>query len=201
MARMYSSRFVFRGFVASALPVLCAPVIAPSTTLAQGAQPIQTQPQGVVYRCPGPTYTNQITPQAAQLRGCKPMEGGSVTIVQGTKPRAAAAPSGAPSTAALPSAGGGATQRSNEQVIDPKEQRARDADARRILESELQREEGKLAEMRKAFANGEPERQGDERNYQRYQERVEEMKQALARKEADVAAIRREIERSTPRRE
>jgi hypothetical protein len=199
MARMRSSRFVFRGFVASVLPVLCAAVTLPSTTFAQGAQAVQTQPQGVVYRCPGPTYTNQITPQAAQLRGCKPMEGGSVTIVQGTKPRAAAAPSGAPASAALPSAGGGASRPS--EVVDPKEQRARDADARRILESELQREEGKLVEMRKAFANGEPERQGDERNYQRYLERVEEMKQALARKEADVAAIRREIDRSTPRRE
>ena len=50
-----------------------------------------------------------------------------------------------------------------------------------------------LAVLRKDYNNGEPERRGDERNFARYQERVAEMKAAIARKEADVAAIRREL--------
>jgi len=63
----------------------------------------------------------------------------------------------------------------------------------KILESELRREETKLAEMQKEFNNGEPERQGGERNYQKYLDRVEEMKAALARKQSDVAALKREL--------
>ncbi len=58
---------------------------------------------------------------------------------------------------------------------------------------ELRREEQSLAELRKEFNNGEPERRGDERNYQRYLDRVAEMRAALARKEADVAALKREL--------
>jgi SMC interacting uncharacterized protein involved in chromosome segregation len=77
--------------------------------------------------------------------------------------------------------------------VDPAEQRARDTDARRILGDELRREEDRLATLRKDYNNGEPERNGDERNYQRYIDRVAEMKAAIARKEADVAALKREL--------
>ena len=56
-------------------------------------------------------------------------------------------------------------------------QKARDSDARRILEAELRR---------------------DERNYARYLERVAEMKAAIGRKEADIAAIRRELAKLPP---
>ena len=71
--------------------------------------------------------------------------------------------------------------------------RARDSDSRKILESELKSEEAKLAEMQKEFNNGEPERQGGERNYQKYLDRVEEMRAAIARKQSDVAALKREL--------
>jgi len=47
--------------------------------------------------------------------------------------------------------------------------------------------------LQKDYNNGEPERRGDERNYQRYIDRVAEMKLAIARKEADIAALKREI--------
>jgi len=70
---------------------------------------------------------------------------------------------------------------------------ARDADARRILEAELRKEEEALAALQKEFNNGQPERRGDERNYQKYLDRVEEMKAAITRKEADVASLRREL--------
>jgi hypothetical protein len=56
----------------------------------------------------------------------------------------------------------------------------------------LQTEEQKLAELRKEFNNGEPERRGDERNYAKYQERVL-MKDNIARTEKNVEALKREI--------
>jgi chromosome segregation ATPase len=77
--------------------------------------------------------------------------------------------------------------------IDPADQRARDSDARRILVAELSKEEDKLAQLRKDYNGGAPERRGEERNYARYQERVAELKAAIDRKEADIAAIKREL--------
>ena len=48
-------------------------------------------------------------------------------------------------------------------------------------------------ELRREFNNGEPERRGDERNYQRYLDRVADMRAGIARKEADIAALKREL--------
>ena len=140
-----------------------------------------------VYRCPGPPvlYTDTLSAQEARDRGCRTIEGAPVTIVQAPRPRAAAS---APAGAARPGEG----------KVDPAAQRARDSDARRILGDELQREESRLAELRREFNNGEPERRGDERNYQRYMDRVAEMRAALARKEADIAALRRELAKLQP---
>jgi hypothetical protein len=134
-----------------------------------------------VYRCPGPPvlYTDAITAQEARDRGCRTIEGAPITIVPAVKPRAT-----------TPPASGG---KPGEGRVDPAEQRARDTDARRILGDELRREEDRLASLRKDYNNGEPERNGDERNYQRYIDRVAEMKAAIARKEADVAALKREL--------
>jgi hypothetical protein len=136
-----------------------------------------------VYRCPGPPvlYTDALSPQEARDKGCRTIEGAPVTIVPATKPRAPAAASG-------PAGRSGDGNR-----VDPSEQRARDSDARRILNEELRREEDKLAQLKRDFNNGEPERNGDERNYQKYLDRVAEMKAAIARKEADIAAIKREM--------
>jgi hypothetical protein len=156
----------------------------------------QSQPNPV-YRCPGPPvlYTDQLSAQEAKDRGCRTIEGATVTIVQGNRPRApAAGPAPAPGAAAAPGAPGAApAPRPADARIDPAEQRARDSDARRILSEELRREEERLAAMQKEFNNGEPERRGDERNFAKYQERVAEMRAAIQRKEADVAAIRREL--------
>jgi hypothetical protein len=135
-----------------------------------------------VYRCPGNLYTDQISPKEALARGCKTLSGAPVTVVQSpSRPRVSAS---GPAT--------GASGRP-EMRIDPAEQRARDTDARRILEGELGKEEERLAQLRKELVQGEAERRGDERNYAKYLERVAELKAAVARKEADVAAIRREL--------
>lgn len=136
-----------------------------------------------VYRCPGPPvlYTDAMTPQEAKDKGCRPIEGVPVTVVPAPpRPRAAA-----PAT--------GASARPGEGRVDPTEQRARDSDAKRILADELKREEDRLAEMKREFNDGEPERRGDERNYAKYQERVAGMRAAIQRKEADIAALKREL--------
>jgi hypothetical protein len=137
-----------------------------------------------VYRCPGspPLYTDSLSAKEARDKGCRALEGAPVTVVQSTKPRV-------PSAAPAASAGA----RSPDERVAPNEQRARDSDARRILEGELRREEERLAAMQKEYNNGEPERRGDERNYQKYQDRVADMKANIARKEADIAAIKREL--------
>jgi hypothetical protein len=136
-----------------------------------------------VYRCPGPPvlYTDALSVQEARDRGCRTIEGAPVTIVPAPRPRAGAP--NAPGSAGRPA----------EARVDPGEQRSRDSDARRILGEELRREEDRLAVLRKEFNGGEPDRQGDEHNYQRYMDRVAELKAAIQRKEADVAAIRREL--------
>ena len=144
--------------------------------------PLQAAAQTTVYRCPGNVYTSSadISAKEAEAKGCKTIEGAPITVIQGARPR-----TGSPVPASGP--------RPADSKVEPAQQRARDGDARRILESELKKEEEQLEQMRKEFNNGEPERRGDERNYQKYLDRVAEMKAAIARKESDIAAIKREI--------
>jgi hypothetical protein len=144
-----------------------------------GAAPVSAQDAKPVYRCPGPPvlYTDQLTQAEARERNCRTIEGATVTVV--APPRPAARPAA--------SAPGGAAR------IDPAAQRARDSDARRILGEELKREEEALSVLQREYNGGEPERRGDERNFARYQERVAEMRAAIQRKEADIAALKREL--------
>jgi hypothetical protein len=161
--------------------------VVAAAALMAGAPSAFAQQQGTVYRCPGPPvlYTDQVTAQEAKEKGCRTIEGAPITIVQATRPRVPASGSAG--------AASGPAVRNGEGRVEPAEQRARDSDARRILSEELRREEARLAEMVREFNNGEPERRGDERNYARYQQRVAEMRAAIQRKEADLAAIRREL--------
>lgn len=151
--------------------------------------PALSQNSSTVYRCPGPPvlYTDQLSAQEARQKGCRTVEGTPITVIQGRPPASAPRPA---------SAGGeapGTVSRPPDARIDPAAQRARDNDARRILQNELRREEERLAELRKEYNNGEPERQGDERNYQKYLDRVADLKSSIARKESDIAAIKREM--------
>ena len=80
--------------------------------------------------------------------------------------------------------------------VDSAEQKARDADARQILESELKKAETRQAELLKEFNNGEPDKQGAEaRNYQKYLDRVAELKANIARNDNDIAGLKRELVR------
>ena len=150
----------------------------------------QASDGSVMYRCPGNDYKNTISVKEAEKLGCKRIEGAPLTIIQTTKPQPQQRV-GMPVPAASVASGA---------RIDPVAQRARDSDARRILESELQLEEDKLVAMQKEFNSGQPERQGDEKNFQKYIDRVGQMSAAIARKQTDVAAIRRELQKLPPPR-
>ena len=142
-----------------------------------------------VYRC-GNEYTNNAA--EAKQRGCKPMEGGNITIVQGTRPAEARPPAASGVVTAPRASGSGGN--------DSSEQRARDADARAILENELRRAQARQAELQKEYNNGEPEKLGPEtRNYQKYLDRVEALKAGIARNESDIAGIQRELSRLSTR--
>lgn len=167
-------------------PWLCTVALA---ALAQGApaQPAST----IVYKCPGNVYTSdrELSSKQAADKGCTVIEGRPITIIQSRPPAAAAAPPGAPVNSAA---------RPSDTRVDPQAQRARDSDSRRILESELRREEERLAELKREYNNGEPERLGSERNFQKYLDRVAELKSSIARKESDIAAIKRELAKLPP---
>lgn len=148
-------------------------------------QPAAAADAAVMYRCPGNDYSNTISAREAKDRGCRTLEGGPVSVIQTVRPRAGNAAAPTP-----PAASGTVTSTAR---IEPAAQRSRDSDARRILESELRTEEERLGALQKEYNNGEPERQGSERNYQKYLDRVSEMKASIVRKESDLAAIRREL--------
>ena len=142
---------------------------------------VQVQAQ-TVWRC-GNEYTNNAT--VAQQRGCKVMEGGNVTIVQSQRPTVASASS---SSSARAPAGS--------PRVDGAEQRARDGEARSVLENELRKAQDRRAELLKDYNNGEPEKQGSEgRNYQKYLDRVAEMKANIDRNQSDIEGIQRELGR------
>jgi len=141
--------------------------------------------QDRIYRC-GNEYTNTVP--ANRAKECKLIEGGNVTVVPGTRP-AAQAPAGGDGSKVV-------TAPAGSPKVDNSEQKARDADARAILESELRKAEARLADLQKEYNNGEPEKQGGEaKNYQKYLDRVAALKEAVTRAEADVAGIKREIVR------
>lgn len=134
--------------------------------------------QDKIYRC-GNEYTNNVSD--AKARGCKLVEGGNVTVLQATKPAAAPA----------------ATSPANAPKVSDADQKARDSDRRAILQDELRKAEGKLAELRKEYNGGAPQKSALElRNTQVYQDRVTELKSNMDRAQADVDGIRRELDRT-----
>jgi hypothetical protein len=146
--------------------------------------------QDRIYRC-GNEYTNNA--QDSQARACKLVQGGNITVVPGTRTQGAAgnaAPSAArPAAASLPSAAGAPP-------VDAAAQRARDGDARQILEMELRKVEARQSELLAEYNRGEPEKRTDEiRNNQKYLDRVADIKTQLARADSDIASLKRELAR------
>lgn len=146
-----------------------------------------------IWRC-GNEYTNNPGPNPA-ARGCREMQGGNLTIVEGTR-AAGGAPGNAGGAGGAASAGVPNGARSAAERVEPDQQRQRDAEARRILEQELRRAEERLTQARTDYADGKPPRLATERtDSPRYLARVAELRTRVERAEADVAAIRREIGR------
>lgn len=157
--------------------------------------------QGVIYRC-GNEYTNNVSEERA--KSCTVFSGGNVTIVQSPKSVAPAAAGGSAANSAGNTAGataGNSAGRSSPAPasaarVDSADQRAKDSDARLILEAELRKAEARQLELQREYNNGEPEKLGPEtRNYQKYLDRLAGIKASLSRNESDIAGIRRELGR------
>ena len=82
-----------------------------------------------IYRC-GNEYTNTVPDSK---RGCKLVEGGNVTVVQGARVKTVTAKSSANMADAPASA----------VRVDAQDQKSRDSDARLILQSELKKAEAR----------------------------------------------------------
>lgn len=155
------------------------------TVLAVAAMAASAQAQTKIYRC-GNTYTNSEA--EAKAKGCKPMDGGNITVVEGTRTNG----SNATKVATAPPTSSSGTR------IDSNEQKARDSEAKAILEAELKKAEARHAELLKEYNNGEPDKVGPEhKNYQKYLDRVAELKASIARNEDDIAGIKRELARAS----
>ena len=138
-----------------------------STALAQG-----------VYLCTQPNGTREYR-NTGDTRGCRKLELEAISTIPST--------SSSSPQAKLDSSGLAFPK------IESQVQKRRDQDRMQILLDEVRTEEGKLAELKKEFQNGEPERQGGERNYAKYQDRVAMMKEEMQRTEKNIEALRREI--------
>ncbi len=148
--------------------------------------------QATVFRC-GNEYTNDA--RLAQGRDCQALDLPAVTVLpaaQGTRRQA-------PPPPAVRMEGRSAGEGRPDSRIDAAQQRARDTDARAILEAELRKAETRLAQLQAEFKQGEPDKQGIEgRNHQRYLDRVQAMREELVRQQSDVASLRRELARLAP---
>ncbi|MFC0133921.1 DUF4124 domain-containing protein [Massilia eurypsychrophila] len=141
----------------------------------------------VMYKCVDEgghvLYTDTLKP------GCKaldlPSTGASGPVAA---PPRRAATAATPRSSAAPAATPAEFPR-----VSTYQQKARDDDRREILNEELRSEEKKLAELRREFNNGEPERQGNEKNYAKYLERVAQLRDSVGRAEKNLDALKREI--------
>ena len=131
-----------------------------------------------VFLCTQPNGTREYR-NTGDTRGCRKLELEAISTIPTT--------SSCSSQAKLDASGSAFPK------IESQVQKRRDQDRMQILLDEVRTEEGKLSELKKEFQNGEPERQGGERNYAKYQDRVATMKEEMQRTEKNIEALRREI--------
>ena len=157
--------------------------------LAAALAHVGARADSIVYKCVDKSGRVEFTD--VNKPGCKALDlPGYMPAPRTPAPSspAAASPAAAMRQGAKPVASPGSFPR-----VDNATQRARDDDRRAILADELRAEEAKLANLKRDFNNGEPERQGNEKNYAKYQERVAQMRDDISRSEKNVEALRREI--------
>lgn len=157
--------------------------------------------QGQIWRC-GNEYTNQPG-ERPEARGCRLLQGGNLSIVEGRRPAAnqaaGAAASSPVASNSAPRAPASAEPRPPSQRVERTEQQARDRDARLILETELRRAQERVRELQAEFNQGRPQPLPGERGDEaRLAQRTEELRRRLERAQGDVTAIEREIGRLPP---
>jgi len=140
----------------------------------------------VVYRCPGTpaVYEDALTAAQARARGCHAVFG-MVRTHAGNAMRPTNAPANTPRPAT----------RDETRFVDTSIQRARDADARVILDFELKREQGRRSDLLAELSQLNAATTTDTSSSAQQQRRSAELRQAIARVEADIDAIQREIAR------
>ncbi len=115
------------------------------------------------------TFTNMV----GEGKGCKKVDLPTLTTFPAPK-RSAKAPSDFPK-------------------VDEATQKKRDAERKQILADELRSEQQKLSDLTTQYNNGEPDRNGNERNYAKYQDRTQSLKDELTRTQQNVDALQREL--------
>ncbi len=138
--------------------------------------------QSDIYVCAGPNGVPEYR-NGNGGKGCKRLNLPEVTTVPGGRINSPPAGKGT-----APGAAPAAFPR-----VDSATQKSRDGERRAVLEQELQSEEAKLAALRAEYNNGQPERQGNERNYQKYLDRTATLRDDITRGEANAASLRREL--------
>ena len=133
--------------------------------------------QSGVYVCMQPNGTREYR-NTGDTRGCKKLDLPEVSMIP--SPRSQVAKSSDAADPQFPK-------------IESSIQKRRDQDRMQILQDEVRAEEEKLTGLKKEYQNGEPERQGNERNYAKYQERVALLKDEVTRTEKNIEALKREI--------
>ncbi len=155
------------------------PIVVSATLLAACAWSQLAQAQSSdVYVCAGPNGVPEYRNGSAG-KGCKRLNLPDVVTVPGGR-TAAPAKAATAATTGFPR-------------VDNATQKSRDSERRNVLEQELQAEDAKLATLRAEYNNGQPERQGNERNYQKYLDRTAALRDDIARSEANAASLRREL--------
>lgn len=138
---------------------------------------------GRVYRCPDNTYTNLLS--TVRAKGCTPLDNANISVV-GPAPAGAAAPR--KGAAGVRPASGAAR-------VSPSQQSQRDAEARALLQQELQAQQVRLQQLQTEYQGGQPDRLGNEKNYQTYLDRVQSLKSQIDMVQANIEALQRELAR------
>jgi hypothetical protein len=141
------------------------------------------QGDGAVYKCRDANGTTMFTNSPPNPKTCEKLTISPVSTIPAPK---------LPSRTSSSNGGSTATP-ANFPRVDSAQQKARDEDRRDLLNEELAKTESKCTALKKEYNNGEPERQGNERNYAKYQERQAKLKEDVARCDADLTALKKEI--------
>lgn len=143
---------------------------------------ITVHAQGAIYLCED-GHGNKEYKNTGITKGCKIIDLPGLTTIPSVIHKPAVASPGTRGTSAA----------ADFPRVNGTVQKARDNDRKQILSDEMRTEEQKLAEFRKEYNNGEPERRSEERNYSKYQERITSLRDDLARTEKNIDALKREI--------